>query len=170
MQARDTDIRAETPEDVDAIGVVTRAAFAGAAHSSGTEGAIVEALREAGALKLSLVAVQGGAVVGHIAFSPVTIEGRSIGWFGLGPVSVRPDRQRGGVGAALIEAGLDRLRRGGAAGCVVLGDPGYYRRFGFAADARLRYPQAPAAYFQRLAFAGPPPTGTVAYHQAFGAA
>ncbi|MBP7001083.1 GNAT family N-acetyltransferase [Amaricoccus sp.] len=163
-------LRAEAPADHASIRALTDDAFAGAAHASGTEGAIVDALREAGALALSLVAEEGGAIVGHVAFSPVAIPGAA-GWFGLGPVAVRPDRQGRGIGAALIRDGLARLEAMGAQGCVLLGDPGYYRRFGFAPDPRLRFEGAPPEYFLRLAFPGAAPAaGAVAFHAAFHAA
>ncbi len=161
-----TAIRPERPGDAAAIRAVTAAAFAGAPHASGTEAAIVDALRDAGALSLSLVAIEAGKVAGHVAFSPVTIAGREAGWLGLGPASVRPDLQRRGIGSALIRAGLDQSA---AAGCVVLGDPGYYARFGFVPDPGLTYAGAPPAYFVALPLAGPVPRGAVAYHPAFGA-
>lgn len=128
------EIRLETPADMAAIRQITLDAFAGAEHSSGTEGAIIDGLRAAGTLTLSLVAMEDGRIIGHAAFSPVAIAGRDAGWFGLGPVSVRPDRQGKGTGAALIREGLSRLRDMGAEGCVVLGDPGYYGRLGFAVN------------------------------------
>lgn len=162
-------IRPERPEDVETIRSLIVAAFREAPHSSQTEAAIVEALRAAGALTLSLVAVEVGAILGHVAFSPVTINGLSDGWHGLGPVSVRPDRQRAGIGQALIRAGLDHLRRMNSRGCVVLGDPGYYGRFGFTSDPDLRYGEIPPEYFQRLAFTNVLPRGAVAYHAAFDA-
>jgi putative acetyltransferase len=161
------EIREESESDAAAIRRLTEKAFAGAPHASGTEGAIVDALRATGTLTLSLVAEDAGRIVGHAAFSPVSIGGEDLGWFGLGPVAVRADRRRLGVGAALIREGLSRLRRLGARGCVVLGDPGYYARFGFAADPGLRFEGAPAGYFMRLVLAGPPPSGTVAYQPAF---
>ena len=160
-------IRPEQPADTDAIRALTTEAFAAAPHSSGTEAAIVDGLRAAGALTLSLVAVQDGAIVGHVAFSPVTIDGAESGWFGLGPVSVRPDRQRGGIGSGLIREGLRRLRENGAGGSVLLGDPAYYGRFGFAADPALVLEGVPPEYFMRLAFDAEPPAGTVRYHAAF---
>ncbi len=178
------EIRPERSDDADAIRAVTRAAFAGAAHSSGTEAAIIDALRAAGVLTVSLVALQNGAIVGHVAFSPVTIDGQAGAWFGLGPVSVQPDRQRAGVGQALIRQGLDRLKHLNAEGCVVLGDPAYYGRFGFKSDPALRYADVPPEYFQWLAFAGAMsagamsagamsasamPRGEVAYHPGFAA-
>lgn len=164
-----TAIRPETPADADAIAALTTAAFATARHASGAEAAIVAALRGAGALTLSLVADQAGHLLGHAAFSPVTIDGRPGTWFGLGPVSVAPDRQRQGIGTALIREGLARLRQSGAAGCVVLGDPAYYGRFGFRGDTLLRYGQVPPHLFQCLAFTGTTPAGEVAYHTAFDA-
>ena len=162
------DIRAETPADASAIRVVIDAAFATAEHSDGTEAAIVEQLREAGALSISLVAAEGSDVLGHVAFSPILIDGADHGWLGLGPVAVRPDRQNRGIGQALVREGLERALSLGAAGCVVLGEPGYYRRFGFVAAEPLRFPGPPPHYFQALQFRGEQPPGTVAYHPAFG--
>lgn len=162
-------LRNEQPGDADAIRNLTAAAFATAPHASGTEAVIVDALRETGALHLSLVAEEDGVVIGHAAFSPVLIGGRDCGWFGLGPVSAAPARQRSGIGAALIRRGLAHLRAEAAAGCVVLGDPGYYRRFGFAPGG-LRYPGPPPEYFLQLAFGGDAPAGVVTYAPAFGAA
>lgn len=159
-------IRKEQAADVAAIRQVTDAAFAGVAHSDGREGAIVDGLRAAEALTLSLVAEEGG-VVGHVAFSPVAVGDVAGTWYGLGPVSVAPDRQGQGIGKALIAAGLDQLRQIGAAGCVVLGDPAYYQRFGFRADPKLCFDGVPAAYFMQLTLAGPTPEGQVVYHPAF---
>ncbi|TPE49373.1 GNAT family N-acetyltransferase [Amaricoccus solimangrovi] len=161
-------IRPERPADAGPIRAVTKAAFATAPHAAGTEAEIIEGLRVAGALALSLVAEEGGEVIGHVAFSPVTIGGAA-GWFGLGPVSVRPDRQRAGIGRALIGAGLARLRAWGAAGCVLVGDPDYYRRFGFASDPGVSYPGVPGEYVLRLVLAGPPARGAAVFHPAFGA-
>ena len=162
------EIRDERPADAAAIHDVTATAFATAPHSDGTEAAIVDRLRAAGALTLSLVAEDGGAIVGHVAFSPILIDRVGERWFGLGPVSVAPGRQRQGIGSALIVEGLARLRAEQAKGCVVLGDPVYYRRFGFAPDAALQFPGLPPEYFQCLAFDGARPAGIVSYHAAFG--
>ena len=162
------EIRPERPGDEAAIADVIEAAFLLAKHCDGTEAQIVERLRGSGALTLSLVAVEEDSVIGHVAFSPVTIDGEDRQWFGLGPVAVRPDRQGKGTGSALIREGLNRLRGAGAMGCVLVGEPEYYGRFGFVADSRLAYPELPAEYFQALPFGGDLPTGTVAYHPAFG--
>ncbi len=161
-------IRPEQEQDHDAIAAVIAQAFAEMEHSDQTEAAIVAALRNAGALSLSLVAQDGAQVIGHVAFSPVMIDGKNVGWFGLGPLSVHPDRQGGGVGGALIRQGLDQLQAQGAAGCVVLGDPGYYRRFGFENDSVLRYDGAPPEYFMRISFGASAPVGLVEYHSGFG--
>ncbi|MFD4839318.1 GNAT family N-acetyltransferase [Achromobacter sp. NPDC058515] len=162
-------IHPETPDDRDAIFAVTQAAFKDHPHSQQTEGHINNALREAGALALSLVAREQGRVVGHIAFSPVTISDGAPRWYGLGPMAVMPQFQGRGIGSALIRDGLARLKAQGAAGCVVLGDPGYYGRFGFAATPALSYPGVPPEYFMALVFTHPA-QGIVAYHAGFEAA
>ena len=163
------EIRFEQSEDLAAIRTLTFAAFENAPHSTQTEAAIIDALRAAGALTISLVAVDAEVLVGHVAFSPVTINGEVSGWYGLGPVSVRPDRQRKGVGRALIQTGLDHLRAMNAQGCVVLGDPLYYGRFGFISDPNLRYGNVPPEYFQRLALSDEVPKGEVLFHPGFDA-
>ncbi|WP_404947171.1 GNAT family N-acetyltransferase [Rhizorhabdus wittichii] len=162
-------MRDERDGDAAAIAALTTRAFALAEHASGTEAAIVDALRAAGALTLSLVAAEDGAIVGHVALSPVRIDGAAGGWFGLGPLSVDPARQRRGIGAGLVEAAIARLRASGAAGCVLLGDPAYYRRFGFTSDPTLHYGDTPSPYFQNLPLAGPAARGQVSYHPAFDA-
>jgi putative acetyltransferase len=162
------EIREEQRGEERAIAALIGAAFAGAAHSGGNEAAIVDALRRTDSLAVSLVAAEDGAIVGHVAFSPVATGGRTAGWFGLGPVAVRPERQRRGIGQSLIEAGLARLRAQGAKGCVVLGDPAYYRRFGFAADPAFQLAGVPPEYFLRLAFDSAARGGSVDYHPAFG--
>lgn len=159
--------RLEISEDVAAVRSLTEAAFADVEHSRQSEGAIIDALRDAQALALSIVAEDAGVVIGHVAFSPVLINGRDMQWFGLGPVSVAPDRQGKGVGSALIRRGLGMLEDRRAHGCVVLGDPSYYARFGFTADGALRYSGAPPEYFQSRTLCGPPAQGDVRYHPAF---
>ena len=161
------EIRPEQPDDTPAIRQITTAAFESAEHTNHNEAAIVEELRRSGALDLSLVAVADGEIVGHVAFSPVTMNEIDHGWFGLGPVSVRPDRQRMGIGGALIREGLAHLKHTEAKGCVVLGDPRYYRRFGFENDQKLQLQGVPPEYFMRLVFDGAVPAGNVTYHQAF---
>jgi predicted N-acetyltransferase YhbS len=106
---------------------------------------------------------------GHVAISPVSISSGAEGWYGLGPISVAPARQVQGVGSRLMEHGLAELHRLGASGCVVLGDPNYYARFGFKTEPSLVFPGVPPEYFQCISFAGPVPIGTVSYHESFSA-
>ncbi|CAK16046.1 GNAT family N-acetyltransferase [Pseudomonas entomophila] len=160
-------LRNERPEDIPAINRLTEAAFANAEHSSHTEHFIVDALRRAGQLSVSLVAVEGDTLVGHVALSPVTLSSGVSGWFGLGPISVLPARQGQGIGSLLMKAALAELQRMGGAGCVVLGDPAYYGRFGFKPQPGLTLPGVPAEYFQALAFDGAMAQGVVRYHDAF---
>ena len=161
-------IRPERVGDEDAIRSVTREAFAGQPHSDGCEPAIVDRLRADGDLALSLVAEEDGRIIGHIAFSRVTISDGAAEWYGLGPVSVLPEKQRCQVGAQMVQHGLRELASRGARGVVLLGDPAYYRRFGFEHDPALAYPGPPPEYFQRLVIAGEPPAGVVRYAKAFG--
>lgn len=162
-------IRPETPADIDAIDAVTRAAFLDHPHSRQTEQFIVRALRAAGALTVSLVAVEDGRSVGHIAFSPLAIADGAAGWYGVGPLSVAPGRQRRGIGARLVQAGLERLRALGAQGCALVGDPAYYGRFGFANDPALVLEGVPPEYFMTLRLGTAPARGKVAFHAAFAA-
>lgn len=162
-------IRKEAPADMAAIEAVTAAAFLNAAHTGHTEQFIVNALRRAGQLSVSLVAECEGAVIGHVAVSPVNISGGASGWYGLGPISVAPERQRQGIGALLMQHALCELGKLAACGCVVLGDPAYYARFGFKAEPLLVLPDVPPEYFQALSLGSPLPSGTVSYHEAFAA-
>ncbi|QRI65051.1 N-acetyltransferase [Shinella sp. PSBB067] len=160
-------VRPEREGDIDAIRTLTETAFRTAPHADGTEHLVVDRLRAAGALTLSLVAEEGGMVVGHVAFSPVRISDGSRDWYGLGPLSVDPPRQGKGIGGRLAREGLDRLKAAGAGGCVVLGDPAYYSRFGFAPDPRLTLDGVPPEYFMRVAFSPVYGEGTVSYHPGF---
>lgn len=160
-------IRGETPADADAIAEVTVAAFRTLAISRHTEQFIIAALRAAKALTISLVAEAEGRVVGHIAFSPVTVSDGSPGWYGLGPVSVLPDCQRRGIGGALVREGLSRLKGLGARGCCVVGHPGYYRRFGFENVRGLVHEGVPEEAFFALSFDGHIPQGHVEFHEGF---
>ncbi|MFM0501416.1 GNAT family N-acetyltransferase [Paraburkholderia caffeinilytica] len=162
-------IRAESPADAPAIEQLTIAAFENAPHTNGAEHFIVNALRRAGQLSISLVAQDDDEIVGHIALSPISISNGATGWYGLGPISVLPGHQRRRIGSQLIESALSELRRLGASGCVVLGDPAYYGRFGFIATPQLVLPGVPPEYFQALLLTGALPAGDVTYHDAFNA-
>lgn len=160
-------IRPESPADIRAISDVTIAAFATLEISSHTEQFIVTALRTANALTVSLVAELEGRVVGHIAFSPVTISDDTENWYGLGPLSVLPEVQRQGIGKALMAAGLVRLQGLNAGGCCLVGHPDYYRKFGFDNLSGLGLDGVPPEVFLSLSFVGQVPRGQVTFHQAF---
>jgi putative acetyltransferase len=160
-------IRSELPADVAAIAAVTVGAFRKAVRTSHTEHLIVDALRRSGQLSVSLVAEDDGIIIGHVAVSPVSLSCGANDWYGLGPISVAPERQRQGVGTRLMERALADLHGLGAAGCVLLGAPSYYSRFGFRAIPSLVLPSVPPEYFQAISFGGPVPSGTVSYHESF---
>lgn len=162
-------IRNETASDIDAITEITKAAFETLAISRHTEQFIIKALREANALTISLVAEVDGNVVGHIAFSPVTVSDDSRDWYGIGPVSVLPSLQRRGIGTALMKKGLSMLAALDAKGCMLVGDPDYYERFGFRSPSALAVDDVPQQYFLLLPFSEEKPRGTVEFHQAFSA-
>jgi putative acetyltransferase len=121
-------IRPEKPEDIPAVRIVNERAFGGAAEAD-----LVDALRQNGKATISLVAEDDDRVVGHILFSPVTIETgeRELVGVGLAPMSVIPERQNQRIGSLLVEEGLRRCRENGHRFVVVLGHPAYYPRFGF---------------------------------------
>jgi putative acetyltransferase len=131
-------IRPERPEDKDAVYAVNRAAF-----ETEDEARLVDRLRLAGDLRLSLVALVAGRIVGHIAFSPVSIQHNPTGLtvLGLAPIAVLPDYQQRGVGKALIQEGLTQCRAMGTDAVVLLGHTSYYPRFGFVPASRynLKY-------------------------------
>jgi len=160
-------IRDETNADVGMIAGVTIAAFKTLKISNHTEQFIIEALRAAKALTVSLVAEVDGHVIGHIAFSPVTISDGTRNWYGLGPVSVLPEYQRMGIGKALIQEGLSRLKDLDAKGCCLVGHPQYYRKFRFENVAGLVHEGVPQEVFFALSFDGRFPRGNVTFHEGF---
>jgi putative acetyltransferase len=124
-------------------------------------------LREKGALALSLVFVRDDAVAGHVAFSPVLIDGQDRGWFGLGPIAVDPPFQRRGIGRAMIQAGLEQLKARGARGCVLTGNPDLYTRVGFTHTRRLTYAGGPPEVCMIHPFGADIPQGKVEFDPAF---
>ena len=162
-------IRDELPSDEAAIEAVIAAAFRDMPYSQQTETFIMAALRRQGALALSLVAEDEGHIVGQAAFSPVEIAGRPSDWYGAGPIAVTPERQGAGIGSALMEEGLGRLHGLGAGGCMLVGDPAWYPRFGFRTDARLTLSGVPPEVFMILPFGAVGPAGPVAFHPAYAA-
>lgn len=165
-------IRTEKNTDNEAISKVQYAAFKDhPQHQPGAEPVehiIVERLRAAGALTLSLVWEEAGEILGHIAMSPASIGATPGGWHLLGPVGILPAHQRKGLGSALVREALRLLREGGAAGVVLVGDPEFYQRFGFRAVEGLTWPGVPAQYVLALPFAGVSPQGDIVGHAAFG--
>ncbi len=160
-------LRNETIADIDAITKVTIAAFKNLAVSNQTEQYIINALRDADALTLSLVAEIDGRIVGHIAFSPVKISDDNKYWFGLGPISVMPDFQKQGIGKSLVNEGLSLIKSQGGKGCALVGDPGYYQQFGFRNIPNLIHEGVPQEVFLVLPFDNSIPQGTVVFHEAF---
>jgi putative acetyltransferase len=160
-------LRKETVEDLEAITEVTIAAFKNIPISNHTEQFIINALRAAGVLTISLVADINGQVVGHIAFSPVTISDASTDWYGLGPVSVLPAYQKQGIGKALINEGLSLLEEIGGQGCALVGDPNYYKRFGFKNYPELIHEGIPQEVFLILPFTEKIPKGIIVFHEGF---
>jgi putative acetyltransferase len=161
-------IRPEAPSDHAAVHDVNVAAF-----GREVEARLVAMLRNQARPLVSLVAEDAGTVVGHIMFSPVSLGGFAGLMMGLAPMAVAPARQRGGIGSALVRAGLECCREMGAAAVVVLGHPDFYPRFGFMPAARLglacQY-HVPAEAFMAMelkphAMRGA--AGTVSYHPAF---
>ena len=162
-------IRDEKTNDIETIDSIIVAAFKNVEYSSHTEQFIVRALRERQKLTISLVAVQDGYIVGHVAVSPVNLSSNDSDWYGLGPISVIPNQQRKGIGVALMYAAIDRLQKLNAGGCVLLGDPNYYERFGFQPHPNIVLEGVPAQYFQAISFNNTFPKATVHYDHAFNA-
>ena len=160
-------IRKEKDTDREQISQVTIAAFNTLPISNHTEHFIVNALRAAGALTLSLVAEIDGRIVGHLAFSPLTISDGTKNWFGLGPISVLPELHRQGIGKALLNRGLSLLQDMRAQGCALVGDPNYYRRFGFRNYPQLIYEGVPPEFFLALPFTQMVPQGVIVFHEGF---
>jgi putative acetyltransferase len=161
-------VRAEEVADIPRIHAVNRAAF-----ESATEAILVDALR-AQADVISLVAEEAGGIVGHIMFSPVRLSGaEDVRAMALAPMAVVPERQRAGIGSALVRAGLESCRRHGVEAVFVVGHPAYYPRFGFSRasgfgitcefevpdEAFMALELAPGALRGR--------TGQVFFHEAF---
>jgi len=160
-------IRKETTLDIEAITQVTIAAFKTLQISNQTEQFIINALRAADALALSLVAEIDRRVVGHVAFSPVKISDGTKDWYGLGPISVLPEYQKQGIGKSLINEGLSLLKQLGGLGCTLVGDPNYYKRLGFKNFPELVHEGVPQQVFMALPFNEKIPQGIVVFHEGF---
>lgn len=160
-------VRAERGSDIEAIRRVNIEAFKTHEHSQQTEHLIVEALRAADALEVSLVAEEADEVVGHVAFSQAHIGKVTSGWYLLGPLAVLPEHQRRGIGSVLVKEGLSAIRSLGASGCVLVGDPEFYGRFGFVHTPGVTCAGVPDEYVLALCMSGPQPIGEIWHHPAF---
>ena len=163
----EVNVRKETPQDIEAITLVTMAAFETLEISNQTEHFIIKALRAQEGLTLSLVAEVDGSVIGHIAFSPANISDGTTNWYGLGPIAVFPTYQKQGVGKRLINKGLLLLKEMGGQGCVLVGDPGYYQQFGFKNYLEMTLEGIPQEFFMALPFTEEKPQGKVKFHEGF---
>jgi putative acetyltransferase len=169
LTPRHLKIRPEEPSDAPAVWAVNRAAFATSAEAD-----LVDVLRAQASPFISLVAEDADSVIGHISFSPVTLTAYPhLALMGLAPMAVLPERQRRGIGSALVTAGLDRCRNLHSAAVVVVGHPAFYPRFGFVPASRYglgcEY-DVPDEVFMALelepgSLAGK--SGTIRYHEAF---
>jgi putative acetyltransferase len=159
--------RPERVSDIDAIASLISSAFFGMLYAEGDEAELVAELRRAGALFVSLVAELDGVVVGHIAFSPARCSDGTAGWYGLGPLAVLPAHQSAGIGSALLGKGLDAVASLGARGCILVGHPQIYARFGFTSAPGNAPIDEPAEFFMVKLFTGSIPKGPILFHEAF---
>lgn len=125
------EIRKEEPQDMDAVRQLNLAAF-----DNGPEAALVDKLRASCKGYLAFVAVEDGSLVGHVLFTPATVDGSGAVGMGLAPMAVMPSHQRRGIGTRLVRHGLEHLRQSGCPFVIVLGHPEYYPRFGFEPASR----------------------------------
>lgn len=160
-------IRPERPDDHAEIFDVTQRAFAPMPYADGDEQELIGRFRDTGALALSLVAEKDGAVVGQITFTPAFAADDAPGWYALGPVSAAPELQHQGIGSALINAGITWLQEQDAAGCILIGNPAYYCRFGFRPYPELAPAGMPAEFYQILPLRIADPAAIVAFHPLF---
>lgn len=158
-------IRLETATDHQAIYDLTRDAFAPMSFSDGSEPDIIDQMRKDGDLSLSLVAEED-EIISHVAFSRAKVRNAEGDWYGLGPIAVRKDKQRQGVGTQIAQTGLEILRGNGAAGCVLTGNPDVYRPMGFSNDHALTYSGLNPRYILFITFNDTVPKGEINFAQA----
>ena len=160
-------IRPENISDHELIYDLTKRAFANMPFAGGDEQDLVNALRAANALSISLVAEVEGRLAGHIAFSPAYAADGTKGYYALGPVSVEPDLQKQAIGSALIRYGIGLLRDRGAAACILTGNPAFYRRFGFEGTPQSAPENVPKEYFMILPLGKSGNHGVIDFHPLF---
>ena len=162
----DLTIRLEKREDRNAIWQLTKDAFDGRPYAGGDEQDVIDRLRAAGALVVSLVAMEGDTLVGQASFSPAELSSGKGTWFALGPISVAPDHQGRGIGGKLIEAGIEAIGKLRASGCILTGDPSYYSRHGFAPAPEHCPANEPAEFFMLRLITNQAVRGNFTFHQA----
>lgn len=160
-------IRPERTDDHVTIYDITKRAFAPMPFSDGDEQELIGRFRDAGVLALSLVADMDGTVVGQITLTPAFAADDSAGWFALGPIAVAPEFQSKKIGSKLIDAAIVWLHEQEAAGCVLVGNPAYYNRFGFAQYPALAPNGEPSEYYQILPLRVQEPSVVVDFHPLF---
>lgn len=160
-------IRPERADDYAAIYNVTKRAFAPMPFSDGDEQELIGRFRDAGVLALSLVAEMDDSIIGQITLTPAFAADGSPGWFALGPIAVAPENKSMKIGSKLMEAGIAWLREQEAAGCVLVGNPAYYSRFGFELYPALAPNGEPAEYYQILPLRVQQPSEIVSFHPLF---
>ncbi|MEM8919215.1 MAG: N-acetyltransferase [Pseudomonadota bacterium] len=160
-------IRGEKKSDEAMIYEITTRAFAPMPFSDGNEQDLIDRFRKSGALEISLVAELEDAIVGQVTFTRAFAADGSPGWYALGPVAVEPELQGQRIGEELIEAGLAELRKRAAAGCILVGNPDYYRRFGFRGFPELRPERQPAEFYQILPLDVAEPDVVIEFHPLF---
>lgn len=161
-------LRDETDVDRAVIHDLTRRAFAPMPFAGGDEQDLIDRLRAARALSVSLVAELNGQVVGHVAFSPANAADGSLGWYALGPIAVEPGLQRRGIGRRMIHEGLQRLRAADAAGCILVGNPAVYGPSGFRPFPQLAPLGIPSQFFMIHPLRVAEPVSVAAFHPLFG--
>lgn len=164
-------LKNEQHKDIERISQIQYAAFKDhpihAAGAEPVEHLIVERLRKANALTLSILAEEKGEAVGHIAISPAVVGRSSQGWYLLGPVGVMPQHQGKGIGSTLIHEALGRMGNMGADGIVLVGDPAFYKRFGFKNVPGITYEGIPGQFILTLPFTNRNTEGAIVAHEAF---
>lgn len=161
-------IRPEKESDIPTIANLLKQAFFQQPFSNNDEYLLVDRLRKQNGLTVSYVAVIDNEIIGYIAFSPVTIDGKQCNLLGLAPVAVMPNYQNKGVGTALINYSLTEIKNMGFDGCVLVGFPDYYHKMGFIPAYPLIYSGAEQTYFMKTLFNDDITlSGEVEFHPAF---
>lgn len=161
-------IRPEKENDIPVISDLLRLAFFNQPYSNNDEYLLVEKLRKENALALSYVAIINDKIVGYIAFSPITIDGKKTNLLGLAPIAILPKYQRKGIGSALINSTLTQIKKQGFDGCVLVGFPDFYQKLGFISADPLVYSDIEKRYFMKLLFKNDIVlSGEIKFHPAF---